>query len=82
MVAAPGNRNEALSFMEALPQLTSMAKKVGLDQNETIVSLDRSLLNSAFSYSLKAETAWVRYFLLNGTCVPFEFSGSSAESKS
>ncbi len=39
-VAAPGNRNESPLLKEALPQVTRIAKKVGLDLNKTIVSLD------------------------------------------
>jgi len=39
-VAAPGNRNESPLLQKALPQVTRIAKKVGLDLNNTIVSLD------------------------------------------
>jgi transposase len=39
-VAAPGNRNESPLLKEALPQLSRIAKKVGLNLNQTIVSLD------------------------------------------
>jgi transposase len=39
-VAAPGNRNESPLLKAALPQVTRIAKKVGLDLNKTIVSLD------------------------------------------
>lgn len=39
-IAAPGNRNESSLLKEALPQVTRIAKKVGLDLNKTIVSLD------------------------------------------
>jgi hypothetical protein len=39
-IAAPGNRNESPLLKEALPQVTRIAKKVGLDLNKTIVSLD------------------------------------------
>ncbi len=39
-VAAPGNRNESPLLKKALPQVTRIAKQVGLDLNKTIVSLD------------------------------------------
>jgi hypothetical protein len=39
-IAAPGNRNESPLLKEALPQVTRIAKTVGLDLNQTIVSLD------------------------------------------
>lgn len=39
-VSAPGNRNESPLLKEALPQVTRIAKQVGLDLNQTIVSLD------------------------------------------
>jgi hypothetical protein len=39
-IAAPGNRNESPLLKEALPQVTRIAKKVGLDLNKPIVSLD------------------------------------------
>ena len=39
-VSAPGNRNESLLLKAALPQVTRIAKQVGLDLNQTIVSLD------------------------------------------
>jgi len=39
-ITAPGNRNESPLLKEALPQVTRLAKKVGLDLNKTIVSLD------------------------------------------
>lgn len=39
-VAAPGNRNESPLLLLALPQVTRIAKKVGLDLHQTIVSLD------------------------------------------
>ena len=39
-IAAPGNRNESALLKEALPQVTRIAKKVGLDLRKTIVSLD------------------------------------------
>ena len=39
-VAAPGNRNESPLLREALPILTRMAQKVGLELQNTIVSLD------------------------------------------
>jgi hypothetical protein len=39
-VAAPGNRNESPLLKEALPQVTRIAKQVGLDLSKTIVSLD------------------------------------------
>jgi hypothetical protein len=39
-IAAPGNRNESPLLKAALPQVTRIARKVGLDLNKTIVSLD------------------------------------------
>lgn len=39
-IPAPGNRNESPLLPEALPQVTRVAKQVGLDLNDTIVSLD------------------------------------------
>jgi len=39
-VTAPGNRNESPLLREALPQLTRIARAVGLDLRGTIVSLD------------------------------------------
>lgn len=39
-VSAPGNRNESPLLREALPQLTAIARTVGLDLLGTIVSLD------------------------------------------
>ena len=39
-VAAPGNRNESPLLREALPQLTCIARAVGLDLRGSIVSLD------------------------------------------
>jgi transposase len=39
-VTAPGNRNESPLLREALPQLTRIARTVGLDLRGTIVSLD------------------------------------------
>jgi hypothetical protein len=39
-VSAPGNRNESPLLKTALPQVTRLAKQVGLDLNQTIVSLD------------------------------------------
>ena len=39
-VSAPGNRNESPLLKAALPQVTRIAKQVGLDLNKTIVSLD------------------------------------------
>ena len=39
-IAAPGHRNESPLLKEALPQVTRIAKKVGLDLNKTIASLD------------------------------------------
>ena len=39
-IAAPGNRNESPLLQKALPQVTRIAKQVGLDLNQTIVSLD------------------------------------------
>ena len=39
-IAAPGNRNESPLLKAALPQVTRIAQQVGLDLNQTIVSLD------------------------------------------
>jgi len=39
-VAAPGNRNESPLLQTALPQVTRIAHKVGLNLQQTIVSLD------------------------------------------
>jgi hypothetical protein len=39
-VSAPGNRNESLPLRESLPQLTGIARGVGLDVQDSIVSLD------------------------------------------
>ena len=39
-IAAPGNRNESPLLHKALTQVTRIAKIVGLDLNQTIVSLD------------------------------------------
>ena len=39
-IAAPGDRNESPLLPEALPQVTRIAQTVGLDLNQTIVSLD------------------------------------------
>jgi hypothetical protein len=39
-ISAPGNRNESPLLQTALPQVTRIAQTVGLDINETIVSLD------------------------------------------
>lgn len=39
-IAAPGNYNESPLLPKALPQVTSIAQKVGLNLNNTIVSLD------------------------------------------
>jgi hypothetical protein len=39
-VAAPGNRHESPLLRKALPPLTRIAQKVGLDLENTIVSLD------------------------------------------
>ena len=39
-IAAPGNRNESPLLKAALLQVTRIAKKVGLNLNQTIVSLD------------------------------------------
>jgi transposase len=39
-VSAPGNRNESPLLKEALPQVTRIAKKIGLDLSKSIVSLD------------------------------------------
>lgn len=40
ILSAPGNRNESPLLREALPQLTSIAKAVGIDLRGSIVSLD------------------------------------------
>ena len=39
-VSAPGNRNESPLLREALPRVTRIAQTVGLNLNQTIVSLD------------------------------------------
>lgn len=39
-VSAPGNRNESPLLKAALPQVTRIAQRAGLDLNQTIVSLD------------------------------------------
>ena len=39
-VAAPGNRNESLLLREALPEVTRIARMVGMDLHGTIISLD------------------------------------------
>ena len=39
-IAAPGNRNESPLLREALPQLTCMAKAVGIDLRGSTISLD------------------------------------------
>ena len=39
-IAAPGNRNESPLLREALPQLTGIAKAIGIDLRGSIVSLD------------------------------------------
>ena len=39
-IAAPGNRHESPLLLKALPQVTRVAKNVGLELNKTIVSLD------------------------------------------
>jgi len=39
-VSAPGNRNESPLLLKALPQVTRIAKHIGLELNKTIVSLD------------------------------------------
>jgi len=39
-IAAPGNRNESILLKAALPQVTRIAKNVGLNLKQTIVSLD------------------------------------------
>jgi transposase len=39
-VSAPGNRNESLLLREALPEVTRIARMVGIDLHGTIVSLD------------------------------------------
>jgi transposase len=39
-IAAPGHRNESPLLKKALPQVTRIAKTVGLDLTQTIVSLD------------------------------------------
>lgn len=40
LVAAPGNRNESPLLRKALPSLTRIAKKIGLELDNTIFSLD------------------------------------------
>jgi hypothetical protein len=39
-LAAPGNRNELPLLLKALPQVTGMAKMIGINLSKTIVSLD------------------------------------------
>ena len=39
-IAAPGNRNETVLFVDAFTQVKSIARRVGLDLSATIVSLD------------------------------------------
>lgn len=39
-VSAPGNRNESPMLQEALPQLSRIAREVGLDLHGTVISLD------------------------------------------
>jgi transposase len=39
-ITAPGNRNESPLLRNALPQVTSIARRIGLDLSDTIVSLD------------------------------------------
>lgn len=39
-IAAPSNRHESPLLLQALPQVTRIAKHVGIDLNKTIVSLD------------------------------------------
>jgi hypothetical protein len=39
-IAAPGNRHESPLLLLALPQVSRIAKHVGLELNKTIVSLD------------------------------------------
>jgi len=39
-IAAPGNRNESPLLLKALPQMTRIAHKVGLNLKNTIISLD------------------------------------------
>jgi transposase len=39
-IAAPGNRNESPLLQKVLPQVTHIAKQVGLDLNQTIFSWD------------------------------------------
>jgi transposase len=39
-IAAPGNRNESPLLKEALPKVSRIAKQIGLDLSQTIVSLD------------------------------------------
>lgn len=39
-IAAPGNRNELPLLLKALPKVTGMAKMIGIDLSNTIVSLD------------------------------------------
>jgi len=40
LIAAPGNRNESPLLQKVLPQVTRIAKQVGLDLNQTIFSWD------------------------------------------
>ena len=42
-VAAPGNRHESPLLLLALPQVTCIAKHVGIELNKTIVSLDAEM---------------------------------------
>jgi hypothetical protein len=39
-VAGPGNRNESPLLREALPEVMRISREVGLDLQDTIVSLD------------------------------------------
>ena len=39
-IAAPGNRNQSPLLYNALSQVTRIARKIGLDLSDTIVSLD------------------------------------------
>ena len=39
-VSAPGNRNEYPLLLEALPELSRLAREVGLDLHGTVISLD------------------------------------------
>jgi hypothetical protein len=55
-VAAPGNRNESPLLKKALLQVTRIAKQVGLDLSQTIVSLDGFMIAAptAKPYSIAA----------------------------